>query len=595
MSKKQLSRFVDESNGSVAVFAAVMSVALIGAVGVGVDTYSAQSTDTALRHIVDLSCDRISNADIASFPTAGDTNTMAEKFASVTKTQTAAKNASVSITPPPDPYALTGQVTVSASETFNPTFTSVLGAKPFTMKKSATCERRTTLPPKIGTNPKCNVAAAFIDVSRKNSLVVNDLAQYASSENIGSGKLNYIYTVVDKDNNITTRKFFSDDTVVDPAKLPNDGKDQIMYVQVMNSDGSIPVLEKQCTVQPPTTPVVPIVPTNPPPTLPVCNNSPSDPVGLMDSAGDLSGRITAWGAWKTTSFSNYTLTPAFKDVVPGITSVITVKSKITGEELLVPLSSNFSKLDQSDTDVIAATAEIGIDPESAFLIAMMAPTDSDPNQIYNHEAREKYLKYGYILDRIASGSSGLWQEGGATAHSCMYSVSPIVIDLTNKGLIETTSMSTAQYGNRAKLGKTVKFDISNTGKPLTMEWLTDSGQGLLVDNRDGNAAKDMNGNRLFGNTAQHPNGYSKLAALFKTDANGVIVGDGLKGLAVWVDNGDGVVQSGEIKSLSELGITAISTRMESVKDAKGDTLMRSYVIRNNAHVMSEDVWFGAVK
>jgi hypothetical protein len=380
-----------------------------------------------------------------------------------------------------------------------------------------------------------------------------------------------------------------------------------MYVQVMNSDGSIPNLQKQCIVTSSTeTPV--LVVTDPPPPTPPCD---PDTLGgyadLLYAAGDMSGRITENGAWKTTSFADYTITPAVKDVVKGETSVIVVKRISTGDELQVPITANFSKLDPLDIDVIAATAELtkasgqnkNTDPESAFLVALLANTDAtlnqSPGQVYNHEGIGYYINQKYRLDRIISGASGVWQLPDDKVGLCPASVSPIVIDLTNKGSIATTGTSTAQKVVRASIGKTISFDMFGNGNPQKMEWILGNGQGFLVDNRDGNAEKDMNGKRLFGNNAQHANGYSKLAASFSPNKDGVLTGDSLKGLSVWVDNGDGIVQSGEIKSLSELGITEISTRIQPVKDSHGDLLMRSYVIRYNMKIMSEDVWFGLEK
>ncbi len=597
MNKKLFSKFAHETDGSIAILAAVMSVALVGAAGVGIDTYNSQSSDTALRHIVDLTCDRLNNADIALFPTAGSVSKMAQGFADNLKLGTAAKDADVNVSQPANPSALSGDVIVSASSTFSPTFTAVIGAQPFKMNKTATCKRSTVIPEKRGKSAKCNIIVTYPDLTRKNNISVNDLSQYATTEDVGGGSLNYVYTVVDKDNNITIRKFFSSDVDINPSDFPNNGKDQGMYVQVMNSDGSIPRLEKQCIIDnsTPPTPVV-TVPSNPPVSGTSCNRADDkNATGMLFASGEMSGRIQTYGNWKISTFSNYTIDPPVKNVIPGVTSAITVTSKTTGKALIVPITSNFSRLDPANKDVIQATAEMGIDPESAFLIALLAPADAQPGFSYNHHAVKDRLEKGYLLDHILSSSGAAWQFPGDSSGYCPFTISPIVIDLTNKGSIETTGISTAQKAIRTSLGKAVKFDILANGSPKSMEWLNGSGQGFLVDNRDGNAAKDMTGKRLFGNDATHENGFSKLAATFKTDGNGLIYGDNLTGLAVWVDNGDGIVQPGEIKSLSALGITAISTRMASVKDAKGDTLMRSYIIRNNAHVMSEDVWFGVAQ
>lgn len=600
MNKNLFLKFAHQKDGSIAILAAVMSVALVGAAGVGVDTYNSQSTDTALKHIVDLTCDRLNNADIAIFPTAGSASKMAQGFADNLKVGTAAKDADVIVTQPADPNALSGDVTVSASAAFSPTFTAVIGAQPFKMNKTAVCKRSTVIPNKGSKDPKCNIALTFLDLTRRNSVAVDDLASYAVHEDVGGGTLNYVYSIVDKNNNITTRKMFSQDLVIDPSDLQNGGQDQIMYIQVLNKDGSLPRLEKQCinynsTTEPPkTNPTPPFNPSDPPPFSSACK--PLDPnkdvYSLIQDADEMAGVTKNNGDWEISDLSNYTISPSMNDVIPGVTSVIIVSSKTTGETISVPLTKNFYKLNPSDPKVIKATSTLGTDPETAFLKSMLARAKNNSYVAYNQRARIDRLDKGYKLDHIVSGARASWQAPDDTLGYCPTSQSPIIIDLLSKGHIQTTGVSTAKKAVRYSLGKTVKFDIFGNNSPILMEWLSENGQGFLVDNRDGKAAEDMNGKRLFGNDDKYENGFYKLAATFKADGNGLIYGDNLTGLAVWVDNGDGVVQSGEIKSLSELGITAISTRMANVKDAKGDTLMRSYVIRNDAHVMSEDVWFG---
>jgi hypothetical protein len=604
MRKSSFSKFTHNTEGSIAILSGFIMLAMVGAVGLGTDTYLAQSTESALKHVVDLSCNRTEDTDIAVAPNVSSVNVLTKTFANNLKSGTAAKDAVISISDPVDGTLISEPSTISATATVTPTFTAVLGAKPFNVTKSATCSRRPTVaetPITPTPNPTCNVVLTYLDTTRKNSIAVNDLSQFATIEKVGgTNVINYIYTVVDKDKNITMRKFFSNDINVDPKDLKNNGKDQTMYVQVMNADGSIPNLEKQCVTQSQVT--IPPVVTNPPPVTPKCTQIDGIKATIPYAAEDMHGD-QAGGEFKTTTLGDYTITPALNDIISGVTSVITVKHKTNGNTLLVPITSNFYRLDKSNPVIAAqyasATALMGgIDPESAFLIGMLAHVDGAPNDFdgaYNYHAVSERIANNYRLDTIVSGATGSWQAPGDTSGHCAASLSPIVIDLTNKGSIATTGASTAQKAVRASIGKTINFDMLGNGNPQKMEWIVGNGQGFLVDNRDGNAAKDMSGKRLFGNTAQHANGYSKLAVMFPPDKDGILTGDSLKGLGVWVDNGDGIVQSGEIKSLSELGITEISTRMESDKDNNGDMLMRSYVIRNNIKILSEDVWFGVGK
>ena len=171
--------------------------------------------------------------------------------------------------------------------------------------------------------------------------------------------------------------------------------------------------------------------------------------------------------------------------------------------------------------------------------------------------------------------------------------SPIALDLNGSGSIETTGSSTAKIrAAGTALGQTVKFDLTGDGKTERIEWMAGNGDGLLVDNRDGNAAGSMNGTRLFGDqNGQFDSGYDKLARL---DANrdGQLAGTELSGLEVWIDNGDASVQSGELKSLADVGVTEISVNQIYVSNASGETLMQSTAQQNGVSVLTEDVWFG---
>ena len=170
--------------------------------------------------------------------------------------------------------------------------------------------------------------------------------------------------------------------------------------------------------------------------------------------------------------------------------------------------------------------------------------------------------------------------------------SPVALDLNRSGAIETTGSSTAKVRHSGAVGKTVSFDINGDGAREKIEWLSGNGDGLLVDDRDGGAAKSMNGNRLFGDAnGQYSSGYEKLA---KLDANGdgSLAGAELSGLKVWQDNGDAKVQAGEMKSLAEVGVDQISTQRNDVANANGETLMQSVAQQNGQSILTEDVWFG---
>ena len=177
--------------------------------------------------------------------------------------------------------------------------------------------------------------------------------------------------------------------------------------------------------------------------------------------------------------------------------------------------------------------------------------------------------------------------------TCVFRVSPITLDLTQDGQIGVTGeTSSIDKGINNTIGTTVEFDIDGDGKLDTIEWIDGLGDGLLVDNRDGNAANDMNGTRLFGDeNGKYSNGYEKLA-LLDIDGDGKLSGDELTGLSVWIDNGDAKVQDGELKTLAELEITSISTQMTESTGIDGKMHMESVATKiDGTEIMTEDVWF----
>ena len=74
---------------------------------------------------------------------------------------------------------------------------------------------------------------------------------------------------------------------------------------------------------------------------------------------------------------------------------------------------------------------------------------------------------------------------------------------------------------------------------------------LIDDNTEMMSEFDEHGNKTF------QNGFEKLAFYFDMDKDGVIKGDELKSLKVWIDDGDGKTESGELQTLTSQGITEI--------------------------------------
>ena len=175
--------------------------------------------------------------------------------------------------------------------------------------------------------------------------------------------------------------------------------------------------------------------------------------------------------------------------------------------------------------------------------------------------------------------------------------SPIVFDLSGDGKITTTGQTTAwNKSGTTEIGDTVDFDMDGDGDLETIEWLDGTGDGFLVDNRDGNAEIDMNGSRLFGDqNGEFEHGYQQLAEL-DSNNDGTISGDETDGLAIWVDDGDAKLQDGELFTLEEMGLSEINLNLdENAEDEEGRDLFQSTATRTDgSSILTEDVWFAQI-
>ncbi|MGV6818068.1 MAG: Ig-like domain-containing protein [Thiotrichales bacterium] len=174
-------------------------------------------------------------------------------------------------------------------------------------------------------------------------------------------------------------------------------------------------------------------------------------------------------------------------------------------------------------------------------------------------------------------------------------VSPIALDLNRDGQIGVTGNSSAkERAHTSEIGETVRFDIDADGEQESIEWLKGDGDAMLVDNRDGLATELMDGSRLFGDQGgEFEHGYEKLAEL-DLNGDGQLNGEELRGLDLWSDDGDAIVEAGEMASLFDHGITALSTEMRPEANMAGETLMRSTAMTESGEELTtEDVWFAA--
>ncbi|MBS0450572.1 MAG: cadherin-like domain-containing protein [Proteobacteria bacterium] len=211
-----------------------------------------------------------------------------------------------------------------------------------------------------------------------------------------------------------------------------------------------------------------------------------------------------------------------------------------------------------------------------------------------------YVTYSLKFAWVDSGSevADADCQGSIVSTDGLVKIStPVALDLNGDGHIGVTgATSSSQKDTGAPLGHTVQFDIDGDGKADTIERFDGSGDGILVDNRDGLVGTQMDGTRLFGNdNGAFSNGYDKLAQL-DVNGDGRLDGSELQGLLVWVDNGDAQVQDGELRTLGAAGIAAVSTQMHVTVDDQGRGHLESSATRvDGSELMSEDVFFARVE
>jgi len=164
---------------------------------------------------------------------------------------------------------------------------------------------------------------------------------------------------------------------------------------------------------------------------------------------------------------------------------------------------------------------------------------------------------------------------------------PIVLDLNGNG-IQTNALVNG-----------VNFDLNNDGKIDRAGWIA-GGDALLVSDLNGDGIIN-DGGELFGegtvlaDGSKAKDGYLALKAL-DSNLDGLInAQDAAFGsLKLWVDNGNGITDQGELKSLTAAGITSLSLDAQSatlVNNGNLIGLMGSYTTADgNTHTMG-DVWF----
>jgi Ca2+-binding RTX toxin-like protein len=189
--------------------------------------------------------------------------------------------------------------------------------------------------------------------------------------------------------------------------------------------------------------------------------------------------------------------------------------------------------------VMSALERGALSPMWEVKTAKMQQDSGDPNAGLTEEERA-----------AKAGLSG--QVNAETNERDPGQFRPIILDMNGNGQIETVG----------KDASGVTFDWDASGFQKKVAW-TDSGEGFLFLDRNPNGAVDS-GKELFSNSmvADAAKGVRSMAWVDgngdgKIDELDPVFGE----LRVWRDDGDGVLEDGEAKRLSALGISAIDYQM----------------------------------
>ena len=194
-------------------------------------------------------------------------------------------------------------------------------------------------------------------------------------------------------------------------------------------------------------------------------------------------------------------------------------------------------------------------------------------------------KLGEEFSRLVDDFFNLYDDAGAYT----YPVDPLIFDLNGDG-VKTVALADG-----------VHFDFDKNGFAEKIGWVS-AEDGLLVRDLDKNGKIDS-GRELMGDLTElsddllAANGFEALS-YFDANADGVIDAkdDIYNELQIWQDkNQNGVVDAGEIMSLSEAGIASINLAYENIdvtdESGNGHSQRGTYTQTDGTTSTVEDVWF----
>lgn len=161
------------------------------------------------------------------------------------------------------------------------------------------------------------------------------------------------------------------------------------------------------------------------------------------------------------------------------------------------------------------------------------------------------------------GNAGAWRQ-------CV-NYTPIAIDVDRSGAVE-------------HIEGTFVIDITADGNPETLsEWFAPT-EAILIDTKHAITGGVVTGHHLFGDMGRtYVDGFEKLALLDEND-DGVVSGDELDGLALWIDsNSNALLEEEEKFELKDFDIVSISV--------VHDHFISEAVLGDGSTLVVEDKWF----
>lgn len=177
---------------------------------------------------------------------------------------------------------------------------------------------------------------------------------------------------------------------------------------------------------------------------------------------------------------------------------------------------------------------------------------------------------------------------------------PVVIDLNRNGQIDITGFTATQdkLYTLFSTGRFVDFDVWGSGDKAKIDWIKGGTDGIIVEWDANNPKKEFTGLDLMGvrrigddgSDIDFDNGFEKMKS-FDTNADGELAGEEVAKLAIWVDNGNAILEDGEIFSFAAKNITSLSVNAETETSFYGFDALRSRASGPGLSFMMEDVWF----